>query len=88
MSNIEFTEEKQENVRYGRFEPSNTTPKLVRLVMKLGLAKTKKQANYVLMAVTLISFILAIYFFATGGPPRRQAATPPPGAAIGDSPNP
>lgn len=60
---IEFNDES--GMVYKKFSREKSTPTLVEWVMKMGLAKTRERANYVLIAVTVIAIILAIFFFGT-----------------------
>jgi hypothetical protein len=58
MSDVQFEEEKMSNNRYvGMGEP----PMMVKFLLKHGLVKDEKQANYVLIAVAVISVILTIW---------------------------
>lgn len=67
----------------------NRQPKLVRLVLKLGLAKTEKGANAVLLIISILSLlatgvIIYTFFFKTGPkttlrdiPPEIREQLPP-----------
>jgi len=50
-------------VLYSRFQASSHPPALVRLLLKLGIAKTTTQANYFLLGTVILFFALAIYIF-------------------------
>jgi hypothetical protein len=66
MSNVEFDEPDMNNtnapksILYGRFEPSNREPFLVRFLIKLKIAKTATQANIILLC------IICVFLIATG----------------------
>jgi hypothetical protein len=51
------------SVLYGRFAPSRNVPKMVQWIIRLGLAKTPAQANYVLLGVAIVAALLSLYFF-------------------------
>ncbi len=44
-----------------QYEQSNTTPKLVALIMKWGIASSEEGANKVLIGVAIASFLLTIF---------------------------
>lgn len=74
MSNVQFDEG-----GYGanRFESvQGDTPRLVRLVLRMGLVKDESQANYVLIGVAVVSFIVAFFIvknaLAFHPPPQNQ----------------
>jgi hypothetical protein len=56
---VEFHEWKPERLN------ERKTPALIKLVMKTGLVKNEKQANYVLLGISITAIILMIYFFAS-----------------------
>jgi hypothetical protein len=59
MPNVEFDEN---NFPSSNFQSqSNSTPALVGLIMKLGMAKTEQQANYVLITIAVCAFAATIY---------------------------
>lgn len=60
MDNVQF-DENQQAASFNR----NFTPKVslvTRLIMKLGLAKDQKQANNVMIVISVISLALMSYF--------------------------
>ena len=68
MSDVEFTDEQSTaytNLRQN-IEADGTmsgTPKVVAVIMKIGLAKNVKQANIVLIAISICIAILAAVIF-------------------------
>lgn len=60
MPDIQF-EEEQELRRSGAAPKS--TPRLVSLVMRLGLARNEQGANAVLLIIAVVAIILAIWIF-------------------------
>ncbi len=59
MSNVEFEEN---NFSVGiPLQQATTTPTLVRLILKTGIAKDEKQANFVLIGVAVSAFLLTVY---------------------------
>jgi hypothetical protein len=67
-ANLQFTGENA-SILYGKFEPSNQTPAMIRLAMKIGF-KSRAQATAALLMLAALAFGLSIYFFATGGTPK------------------
>ncbi len=58
MSDVQF----EESNFQGRFTPvSSQLPTLVRLVLKTGLVKDEKQANYVLIGIAVVAVISTIF---------------------------
>ncbi len=53
---------------------------LVRAVIKTGLARDMVQANYILIGVAALFFVVSIYFFFFSGPPRPKTIQPIPGS--------
>ncbi len=51
------------SILYAKWQASNITPTLVKLLLKWGVVKTRKQANQLLLAVVVIAFGLSVYFF-------------------------
>lgn len=49
-------------------------PKMVRLVIKYsgGAIKDQRQAEYVLLALTILFFAVSLYLFFRGGPKRQE----------------
>ena len=58
MSNVEFDEN---NFPANNFASQSSTPFLPGLIIKLGMAKTEKQANYVLVTIAVCAFLLTLY---------------------------
>lgn len=59
MTNVNFEEEKPWERR--RFDESNDQPKLIRMVLKTGLVKDPKVANYVLIGVVIVFVLFTVY---------------------------
>jgi hypothetical protein len=59
MPNVEFDENNFPSNNFA--SQSNSTSFLVGLVIKLGMAKTEQQANYVLMTIAVCAFLTTIY---------------------------
>ena len=56
-----------DNIEFQDWRPEKRkekTPAMVSLLLKTGLVKDENQANKVLLGITVIATILAIYFFA------------------------
>jgi hypothetical protein len=67
VENVQFEDESsQGQVLYSRFKRSNKPPAIVMWFIKIGLAKTPQQANYILLAIALVAFGLSIYIFTDG----------------------
>lgn len=47
-------------------EQGGSGSKITNLILKTGLVKDPKKANYVLIAVSILFFSMAIYFFIVG----------------------
>ncbi len=62
----------------GGFYDAPKTPAMASLLIKWGLAKNASQANYILIGVTVISFLATIYviFFSGPSPARPSSAYP------------
>jgi len=60
---VQFDESAEAHVLYSRFEPSARLPKIVQLLLKTGIVKTKEQANLLLLGLTVAFFVLAVYIF-------------------------
>jgi type IV secretory pathway component VirB8 len=58
MDNVEFPEEEKIENTNGYEEPK--VPMMVALVMKTGLIKNEKQANFVLVGVAVVFLVLAV----------------------------
>jgi len=70
MSNVDFPGEKFNRPTYA--EPKTST--MVKFVMKVGLAKSEKTANYVLLGIAVLFFVLTIIIFINihGTPPDQK----------------
>ena len=83
MSNVEF----EENNFAGRgLEPSlGDTPALVKLILKTGLVQDEKQANYVLIGISITAFLLTVLVIYKGilGSPAPVGNFPSPGQNTG-----
>lgn len=64
MANVEFEEDTFDTKRPVNFGKQDVSG-LVNLIMKIGLAKDEKQANYVLIAVAVCSAGAALYITAS-----------------------
>ncbi len=51
------------NVLYDRFGSNNKRPAVVELLIKLGVVRDERQANYMLYAFIVFSVVVALYFF-------------------------
>ncbi len=63
MANVEFEEENQmkyDGYGQGGFREKAGTTRMVRFVMQLGI-KNPKNAEYILIAIAIIFFLLTIY---------------------------
>jgi hypothetical protein len=63
MPDVKFEEEKEWAVR--RFDNNSEQPALVRIVMKTGLIKDPKNANYVLLGIAGVFVIIALFIVYT-----------------------
>jgi hypothetical protein len=71
---VEFEEEQaQSHVLYSRFMPSNQLPKLVGWVIKAGIVKNENQANYFLIGLAVVAFLVSVYLFLSS---KEPATTP------------
>lgn len=67
---VEFEDEQTEaRVLYSRFMPSNQLPKLVGWVIKTGIVKNENQANYFLIGLAVVAFLVSVYFFISSQEP-------------------
>lgn len=58
---VEFNDEQQKaSLLYARFHSSNEEPALVKWLIKIGVVKSSKQANMILVAMMIICLALAI----------------------------
>ncbi len=78
MSNVQFEEN---NLPGDRLVPSGGLPTLVKLLLKTGLAKSEKQANYVLIGIAVCAVLLTVYvikssFGSSGARLNRNVLTP------------
>ena len=64
MANVEFEEDTFDTKRPVNLAKQETSA-LVGLIMKIGLAKDEKQANYVLIAIAVCSAGAALYITAS-----------------------
>jgi hypothetical protein len=66
MSDVQFNEENVNTghgrILYSRFETTDQTPKMVGLIMKFGLAKDESRANYILIGIIVVCWIVFAYF--------------------------
>jgi hypothetical protein len=59
MTNVSFEEEKPWERR--RFDESSDQPKLIRMILKTGLVKDPKKANYILIGMIVVFVLFTIY---------------------------
>jgi hypothetical protein len=66
VENVQFEEDTTQGgqILYSRFERGNKPPAIVLWLIKIGLAKTHAQANYILLGVAVVAFGLSIYLNA------------------------
>lgn len=88
MSDVQF----DDNNPSGRFAPSvSGTPALVRLVLKTGIVKDEKQANYILIGIAVCAVLLTLYVLKSSfGSPSRSGVISPaafPGGAPASGPS-
>lgn len=78
MPNVEFDEN---NLPMGRFTPGvGQSPGLVKLVIKLGIAKDERNANYVLIGIAVCAILLTIFVLKnsfSGSRSRQNSAIIP-----------
>ena len=76
MADVQF----EENNFEGRFSPvSSQPPVLVRFILKTGLVKDEKQANYVLIGIAVVAVISAIFILRSsfgGSAPAESPVQP------------
>ena len=77
MSDVEFEEN---NFPVGRpFQEASPTPVLVSLLFKTGVVKSEKQANYVLIGISVCAIILTIIIIRSsfgGGASNQNVVVP------------
>jgi len=79
---VEFNEENNfsggglQNQSYDTFRPAAKSSWMVDLLLKYGIAKDEKQANYILIGITVAAFGLTLYVIFSGG-----SSAPNPGGA-------
>ncbi len=59
---VEFNDESNQ-ISQRRSSENNRPPKLVTWLLKIGVAKNESQANYVLIGVAIVAFILSFYLW-------------------------
>ena len=82
MSNVEFEDN---DFPGGRpVSESSGTPTLVRILLKFGVVKDEKQANYVLIGIAVCAVILTLFVIkgSFGGRPNPNQNAVPFGAGI------
>lgn len=54
------------SILYSRFQPSNQVPGIIRLLMKIKIAKNEKQAEKITLVIIffIIIFAIALFLFA------------------------
>lgn len=61
MTEIQFQEEQQSQPAYGPQQPF-----MIRLVLRTGLVRSERGAQYVLLGIAVIAFILSGFFLFGG----------------------
>lgn len=81
---VEFENERDEStVLYARIQRSKEAPRLIQKLREWGLAKTDKQATYILFAFSTIAICASIVFFVIGGSvPGPENGTVPAGMVV------
>jgi|GEM_PF-2495755 hypothetical protein len=78
MADVQFENQGEE---FGR-PPQSSAFDLTGAMVRWGLVSTRQQAEYVMIALAVVAFLIAAYFLFTGGgsgsipPPPPVAATP------------
>ena len=77
MADVQFENQGEE---FGR-PPQSSAFDLTGAMVRWGLVSDRRQAEYVLIALAVVAFLVAAYFLFTGGggnlpPPPPVAATP------------
>lgn len=78
MPNVEFDEN---NLPGGRFTPeAGQSPGLVKFIIKSGIVKDEKSANYILIGIAVCAILLTIFVLKNsfGGSRSRQNSAIPP----------
>jgi hypothetical protein len=62
MQSVEFNEPEFDNIQY---IPNNPRTPVLNLVIKMHLAKNPQQATRVMLFLTIVFFVMSLYFFQT-----------------------
>ncbi len=65
MVNVDFDEQEWQPSR-AEIEASSGESGVAKLIMKTGLAKNATQANYVIVGIALLLFLISAFFFFGG----------------------
>lgn len=78
MSNVEFDEGNFQSNRYAGQSAKMSMPAMVRLLLKTGLVKNEKQANYALIGIAVCAFLLTLYVIKDmfGGSANQNTVVP------------
>jgi hypothetical protein len=74
---VQFNEEDNGSLLYARLERSSRTPGVVAWLQKIGLAKSDRQATYVLLVCIVILIGVMVYSLSTLQPPEVIEAPDP-----------
>jgi hypothetical protein len=65
-SNISIIPNKEERILYSKFQKSSETPTIISFLISKGIVKNEDSARLLLLIVTIIVFLVSIYFFFRG----------------------
>lgn len=85
MPDVSFQEEEEWQQR---FVPPPKNSRLIELVMKTGITKDPKQANYILIGLAVVVFLVSFFVFARAisGPGAPKGAITPGAVLSPESP--
>ena len=67
MNGIDFHEDNDFHIRSRRLLGEPETPSMIRFLLRSGVAKTEKQALYILISVILVALSATIFIIRGGG---------------------
>lgn len=80
---VEFENEQESSVLYARIQRSEEAPKMIQKLREWGLAKTDRQATYILFAFSMVAICASLIFFIIGGSvPEPTSGRVPPGQVV------
>jgi hypothetical protein len=76
MPQVEFNNENSPSALYSKFQSSAQPPGIVQWMVSKGIAKTYETANMILLAITIIFVLVAVYLIYISSVAKNSNLTP------------